>query len=285
MDYEKKVQHSIKLLQSIPQDGPIELCYSGGKDSDVILELAKMAGIPFVPIYKQTSIDPPGTTRHALGMGAEIRKPKETFFKLVERKGSPSRFKRFCCENLKEYKIYDRAIVGIRRSESTKRAERYKEPEVCRVYNAKEKVRQYLPILEWTDEDVERFIKERGIKCAPVYYDEYGRFHVERRLGCIGCPLKSDNGLSDFKKYPKFFKQYVKSYQKFLDNHTGSNWWKRINGNALNACFHYLFCKSDEEYQTLTGGGMQLFDTEKVDVREFMEDYFGIDFDDIYGKK
>ena len=242
-----------------------------------------MAGIPFVPIYKLTSIDPPGTTRHALDMGVEIRKPKETFFKLVERKGIPSRFKRFCCEKLKEYKIYDRAIVGIRRSESVKRAQRYKEPEVCRVYNAKEKVRQYLPILEWTDEDVERFIKERGIKCAPVYYDEEGNFHVERRLGCIGCPLKSDNGLSDFKKYPKFFKQYVRSYQKFLDNHRESNWWKRIGGNALNACFYYLFCKSDEEYQMLVGG--QLFDSERVNVREFMENYFGINFEDIYGKQ
>lgn len=282
MTYEQKIDHAIKLLQSIPQDGPIELCYSGGKDSDVILELAKMSGIPFVPIYKQTSIDPPGTTKHAKENGVEIRRPKETFFKLVERKGIPSRFKRFCCEKLKEYKIHDRAIVGIRRSESAKRAERYKEPEVCRVYSAKEKVRQYLPILEWTDEDVERFIAERGIKCAPVYYDEYGRFHVERRLGCIGCPLKSDNGLSDFKKYPKFFKQYVKSYQKFLDNHTGSNWWKRIDGNALNACFYYLFCKSDEEYQTLTGGGMQLFDTERVNAREFMENYFGIDFEDLH---
>ena len=283
MTYEEKIEHAIRLLQSIPQDGPIELCYSGGKDSDVILELAKMAGIPFVPIYKQTSIDPPGTTRHALDMGVEIRKPKETFFKLVERKGSPSRFKRFCCEKLKEYKIYDRAIVGIRRSESTKRAERYKEPEVCRVYNAKEKVRQYLPILEWTDEDVERFIKERGIKCAPVYYDEEGKFHVERRLGCIGCPLKSDNGLSDFKKYPKFFKQYVRSYQKFLDNHRESNWWKRIGGNALNACFYYLFCKTDEEYQMLTGGG--IFPEDRVNVREFMENYFGINFEDIYGKQ
>lgn len=258
MTYEQKIEHAIKLLQSIPQDGPIELCYSGGKDSDVILELAKMAGIPFVPIYKQTSIDPPGTTKHAKEMGVEIRRPKETFFQLVERKGNPSRFKRFCCEKLKEYKIYDRAIVGIRRSESTKRAKRYKEPEVCRVYNAKEKVRQYLPILEWTDDDVERFIKERGIKCAPVYYDDSGNFHVERRLGCIGCPLKSDNGLSDYKKYPKFLKAQVKAYQRFLDKHTTSKWYERVQGNALNAFFYYLFCRSDEEYEMLVGGGNSL---------------------------
>lgn len=40
----------------------MELSYSGGKDSDVILELAKMSGIPFRPIYKKTTIDPPCKT-------------------------------------------------------------------------------------------------------------------------------------------------------------------------------------------------------------------------------
>ena len=46
-ELQKKVDFAIKLLQSIPQDGDIEISYSGGKDSDVILELAKMAGIPY----------------------------------------------------------------------------------------------------------------------------------------------------------------------------------------------------------------------------------------------
>ena len=52
MDYKRKIDFAIKLLRSIPQDGPIELSYSGGKDSDVILELVRMAGIPFEAIYK-----------------------------------------------------------------------------------------------------------------------------------------------------------------------------------------------------------------------------------------
>lgn len=278
MGYEKKINSAIKLLRSIPTDGgPIEVSYSGGKDSDVILELAKMADIPFEAIYKQTSIDPPGTTKHALDNGVTIYHPKKTFFQLVAEKGSPSRFKRFCCEKLKEYKIYDRSIQGIRRAESPARAKRYKEPSFCRLYGKGQCVETYLPILEWTDADVERFIEERGIRCHPLYYDEEGRFHVERRLGCIGCPLQGDNGLSDFLKYPRFFRQYVKSYQSFLDNHRQSNWYKRIDGNALNACFYYLFCKSDEEYQTRIGGG--LFPDNKLNVKDFMEDYFGIEFE------
>ena len=33
-------------------DDPIEVSYSGGKDSDVILALTKMAGIPYRAIYQ-----------------------------------------------------------------------------------------------------------------------------------------------------------------------------------------------------------------------------------------
>lgn len=167
---QKKVDRAIRLLRSIPQDGDIEISYSSGKDSDVILELAKMAGIPYRAIYKNTTIDPPKTIAHAREMGAEVINPQKTFFQLIAKKGFPSRVSRWCCSDLKEYKVCDRAIQGIRRSESRKRAERYKEPEVCRVYSAKEKVKVYLPILEWTDGDVAEFIKERNIKCHPLYY-------------------------------------------------------------------------------------------------------------------
>ena len=174
MELNRKIDFAINLLQSIPQDGPIELSYSGGKDSDVILELAKMSGIPFEAIYKNTTIDPPGTLAHCREMDVTIIKPKHTFLEIVREKGFPSRFTRFCCGILKEYKIHDRAIQGIRRSESVKRAARYKEPELCRTYPKGEKARIYLPILEWTNEDVAQFIKDRAIHCAPIYYDRGG---------------------------------------------------------------------------------------------------------------
>ena len=99
----KKVDFAIKLLQSIPQDGDIEVSYSGGKDSDVILELAKMAGISYRAIYNNTTIDPPGTIAHAREMGAEVIHPQKTFFQLISEKGYPSRVSRWCCSVLKEY--------------------------------------------------------------------------------------------------------------------------------------------------------------------------------------
>ena len=165
----KKIDRAIRLLRQTPRDkGPIELAYSGGKDSDCILRLALMAEIPFDAIYKNTTIDPPGTIAHCKENGVRIINPKTPFLKLIERKGFPTRFSRFCCSELKEYKIHDVCIQGVRRAESRKRAERYKEPVICRFYGAKKNhVQVFLPLLEWTNDDVAEFIDRENIKCHP----------------------------------------------------------------------------------------------------------------------
>lgn len=270
--YRRKVNFAIKLLQSIPQDeGPVEISYSGGKDSDVILELAKMAGIPYRAIYKVTTIDPPGTIAHCKENGVEILHPNQTFFQMVEQKGWPTRRARFCCKVLKEYKVLDRAVQGIRRSESAARAERYKEPEYCRVYAKNEQTRIYLPILDWTDDDVVRFIDERGIKCHPLYYDNEGRFHVERRLGCLGCPMQSGNGIGDFLQYPKLLKEWVRRGKKYLDSHPKSA-AKRKFSDAYGIAYNNLFCDSYDDFLMATDAGLAP-DT-AVDPKKFLEDYF-----------
>lgn len=277
MDLHRKIDFAIKLLRSIPtDDGPVEISYSGGKDSDVILELAKMAGIPYRAIYKNTTIDPPGTIKHCKEKGIEVFAPTINFFDLVKKKGCPTVRARFCCEVLKEYKVLDRAVQGIRRCESVKRAKRYKEPTVCRFYGSKKNhVEVFLPILEWTDEDVAEFIAERGIKCHPLYYDEQGNFHVERRLGCIGCPLRSDKGKADFLKYPKFLKRLIASSQIYLDTHPHVNAVAKFDKNAYNVLFHNLFFDSYEKYHdTITGG---MFPETAIDAKAFLEDFFKID--------
>ena len=277
-ELEKKVESAIRLLQSIPQDGDIELSYSGGKDSDVILELAKMAGIPYRAIYKATTIDPPGTIAHAKEMGAEVIHPKKTFFQLVSKSGFPSRFQRFCCSALKEYKICDRAIQGIRRSESRKRAEKYKEPEVCRVYSAKEKVKVYLPILEWTDQDVAEFIKERNIKCHPLYYSREGQFDVTKRLGCMGCPLASRNKrIQFFKENPKWLKAWIRAGQKRYTSEACQNGKaKHKFKDAFEVMGYMLFCDNMDEFKEKTYGMFGDFDW-----KEFLQKEFKIDMSDI----
>ncbi len=69
-ELKKKVDRAVKLIRSAGADGSVvEVAYSGGKDSDVILELARMSGIRYRAIYKNTTIDPPGTIRHVLRGG------------------------------------------------------------------------------------------------------------------------------------------------------------------------------------------------------------------------
>lgn len=273
---QKRIDRAIRLLQSAaPTDGsPIEVSYSGGKDSDVILELAKMAGIPYRAIYKNTTIDPPGTIAHCKSKGVEIFAPKITFFELVKKKGCPTRRARFCCDVLKEYKVLDIAIQGIRRQESVVRNKRYKEPEICREY-VNDITTVILPILDWTDEDVAEFIAERGIKCHNLYYDDKGNFHAERRLGCIGCPLKSDNGKSDYKKYPKMLKRLIKSADIWINAPHKRSASKEKFGNAYNLVFHNLFCESYDEFKLLISGG--LFHETAIDAKKYLDDYFEID--------
>lgn len=75
-ELQNKIDKSIKLLRVTCGDDVVELSYSGGKDSDAILQLAKEAGINYRAIYKNTTIDPPGTIQHVREMGVEVMQPR-----------------------------------------------------------------------------------------------------------------------------------------------------------------------------------------------------------------
>lgn len=274
---QKKVNAAIRLLQSISKaydSKEIEVAYSGGKDSDVILELTKMAGIPYRAIYKNTTIDPPGTIKHVKEMGVEIHQPREgkRFFELVEHRGYPSRFVRFCCSELKEYKILDKCIMGIRTEESQARKKRYLEPTGCRFYGSKkEHVEAIYPILNWTLEDVKEFIEERQLKLAPVYYDEDGTFHPERRLGCIACPMAyKTKRIADFKQYPSILKQYISRGRKFFEQHPNCKTAINYHGDVYEYFTRCLFYDSDAEMRKHDG----LFG--RPDFKAFLENYFKV---------
>ena len=273
MTLEKKIENAVKLLQIFGKDKVVEVSFSGGKDSEVILELAKMAGINYRAIYKCTTIDPPHTIAHCKSKGVEIMRPKEKFFDLVKRKGVPTMRARFCCEVMKEYKILDNAIQGIRRCESVKRTKLYKEPIICRIYGSKKNhVNVCLPILEWTDNDVERFIAMCEIKCHPLYYDEQGKFHVERRLGCMGCPMQSDKGKADYKQRPKLLKRLIQCAQIFWDTHPNASVHKKF-GDVYELVWHDLFCKSYDEYLQRTAVDLW---GKRINCKEYLQQYFNI---------
>lgn len=275
-DLLEKEKRAIKLLRTVAKttDGEIELSYSGGKDSDVCLALAQMAGIPYRAIYKNTTIDPPYSIAHCKEKGAEIIRPAKSFFEIIEQKGFPSRFVRFCCSELKEYKILDTAIQGIRRSESTKRAANYKEPIICRTYGRKdEHVNIVLPILDWSDADVCRFVVSNDIKCHSLYYDDNGQFCVNRRLGCLGCPLKSDNGLSEFKQYPNLVKAWIRAGNVWLTKpfeHESNT--RKYCKDVYEYFVMHVFLDGLNHFKMIQSG---MFG--KVDCKQFLQDYFKIE--------
>lgn len=279
-ELQKKVDFAIRLLRNAEKMAekvgqPVEIAYSGGKDSDVILELAKMSGINYRAIYKNTTIDPAGTIAHAREMGAEVMQPKQTFYQLIEQNGMPNRWRRFCCGVLKEYKILDYMVVGVRRSESRARAERYQEPEICRTYKKGVTARQYMPILEWSADDITEFINERGIKCHPLYYDEQGVFHAERRLGCMCCPLQSrQKRIASFKEHPKMVRFYIKAAKKYLETHKGSKIAKSFQNNAYDWFTSQTFCDGERQFREMFGP--TLFD-DGIDTKKYLENYFGVE--------
>lgn len=66
------------------------------------------------------------------------------------------------------------------------------------------------PIIDWEDYDVWDFIRERHIPYCELYDQGY------KRLGCIGCPMNTKIADADFKRYPKYYQNYIKAFDRML---------------------------------------------------------------------
>lgn len=143
MDLEQKAIERIKIASemSLSYYGkPLVCTYSGGKDSDVMLELFKRSGIPFEVHNSHTTVDAPQTVYHTRkkfkelelqGIKAEIQmptyrgKPTTMWTLIPDKMMPPTRLMRYCCSILKETGCANRFIAtGVRWDESNKRAER-----------------------------------------------------------------------------------------------------------------------------------------------------------------
>ena len=110
---------------------PLIITYSGGKDSEVLLELAKRSEIPFEVHHSHTTADAPQTVYHIRdvfndlenqGIKCTIEYPKLSMWQLIPYKLiPPTRLIRYCCTFLKESSCKNRMILtGVRWGESAK---------------------------------------------------------------------------------------------------------------------------------------------------------------------
>ena len=269
----KKIDNAVRILQLAEKQAdafgePVEIAYSGGKDSDVLLELARMAGIKYRAIYKNTTIDPPGTISHCHANNVEIRQPKKTFFQIVKSSGFPSFRFRFCCQRLKEYKILNTAAWGVRADESPARAKRYKTFNFCRKYSERERVQVYAPIFDWTLDDVKNFIEERNIQLAPHYYREDGTVDYTRRLGCMGCPLQYNRGINDFKKNIPLLRATLRAINVWCTSHP-----REMFADCYELFVYSIFYKSTEKYLD-DFKHASLFQSKSA--KQYLEEYFNV---------
>lgn len=102
-----KVEMAIARLQlHEPKEG-YYVAFSGGKDSCVVLDLCKRAGVKFDAHYNLTTVDPPELVRFIKKYHPDIWetriKPKKSMWQLIEQnRYPPTRIMRYCCAVLKE---------------------------------------------------------------------------------------------------------------------------------------------------------------------------------------
>lgn len=237
----EKIKESIELIKRAeklslslnPQNG-FYVAFSGGKDSQCLLELVKMSGVRYKVYYSVTGIDAPRNVYFMRDYYPEVEfvHPKDNYFRLVEKHGLPMIQSRFCCERLKERIGAGNVLLdGVRAQESRSRA-RYTEVMVRsrRKENVEKGRSRQLeevvanehkcikgkdrldihPLLKWTEGDVWEFIKDRRLPINPLY-NEVGR------VGCMFCPFAKREQLEYYVgEYPLYYKRLLLALEKFM---------------------------------------------------------------------
>lgn len=158
----EKIIHSVELIRKgekyalmyDPEDGYYNT-FSGGKDSQALYHIVKMAGVKFKTHMSLTSVDPGDVIRFVKAEYPSVirHKPKMSMFQAaVEHKILPTMRVRWCCADFKESAGAGKVtLIGIRAEESTRRAKRH-EVEVSNK-NFSGNIDEFE---QWSDKEIEK---------------------------------------------------------------------------------------------------------------------------------
>jgi len=192
-------------------------CFSGGKDSLVathyVLKALEKINIEKYVVFVDTTVMIPivydfvKNVCKQFGWPLKILIPKESFWNLAGKWGTPTMHSRWCCYHLKLEPIINfvktlkpqRAeVTGLRKEESPKRA-RF----IQIIYNKKARSWKYAPILNWSGKDIDNYIKKHKLP-MPKHY----------RLGiketCLCGVFSSKREMQIVRgRFPNFFRKFV----------------------------------------------------------------------------
>jgi len=193
-----------------PTDG-YYVAFSGGKDSIVVLDLVKRAGVKYDAHYHITGIDPPELVHFIKRQHPEVERvrPNTTMFAEIIKQGCPPlRRQRWCCVQLKEGGGAGRRVItGIRKAESSQRSKR-RMNETCMKGGTKTFLH---PIIDWTDGDIWGYIRQRKVPYCKLYDEGF------TRLGCIMCPMATERQRrKEAARWPGYYRLYLRAFERML---------------------------------------------------------------------
>ncbi|HDR72689.1 MAG TPA: phosphoadenosine phosphosulfate reductase [Methanoculleus sp.] len=186
-------RHAIRFIrQQTRHRNEVNVSFSGGKDSTVVLELARRAGIEEA-YFVNTGLEFPETLEYVRSRGVEEVRCTADFWKALREKGLPAKDDRWCCEMLKlepaRQWLASRApcitVQGNRAYESFARANL---PAVAPNPYFPLQV-NISPILHWRALEVFLYIWWRDLPCNPLYAEGF------ERVGCWVCPAMLESEL------------------------------------------------------------------------------------------
>lgn len=262
MDKEQKAIERIRLASKMSlhyYGRPLVCTYSGGKDSDVLLELFKRSDVPFEVHNSHTTVDAPQTVYHIrnkfkcleeAGIHCQIEMPthkgrKCSMWTLIPaKKFPPSRIKRYCCSILKETGCQGRYIAtGVRWDESRARGERSAYEGIAAKKQSKILVNDEI-ILMNDNSEKRRLIEHCQLKAKSAVNPiidwshrdiwEYIRSeHITynplydmgyKRVGCIGCPMAGKRRWKEFSDFPTYKRAYIRAFHQMLEESQQARW-------------------------------------------------------------